>query len=332
MDWTFAPGWTTGKACAILLADADGTTPDESTVLGDVAQDRALATSGKLADRPERRESESRRAKEDGAVTNRPAFFRKSANAGFFGSNVFWLAICLRSDKIPQLQCQKRRFLFMRLVRHLFYELTYRFPSQLNRAWMAHYSYQFTPAQLCFLCSCIEQTRSLPGPIIEAGVSRGFTTIFLNKHLDTLGIERSYLALDTFAGFLQTDVDYEVRKRGKPASFTWKGFNNNRREWFDRSMRLSGVNRVRSIECDVATAQYPDEISFCLLDVDLYLPTKAALARIYPKMAKGGILVVDDCANDGGVFDGAGLAQREFCQENGLTPVVVNGKLGVFYV
>lgn len=43
-------GRTTGKACAALLADAGGRTPDESTVLGDVAQDRAVAASGKLAD------------------------------------------------------------------------------------------------------------------------------------------------------------------------------------------------------------------------------------------------------------------------------------------
>ena len=34
---------TVGKARAVLLADAGGRTPDESTVLGDVAQDCAVA-------------------------------------------------------------------------------------------------------------------------------------------------------------------------------------------------------------------------------------------------------------------------------------------------
>ena len=43
-------GRTTGKACAVLLADAGGRTPHESTVLGDVAQNRAVAASGKLND------------------------------------------------------------------------------------------------------------------------------------------------------------------------------------------------------------------------------------------------------------------------------------------
>ena len=59
-------GLQAGQACAVLLADADGRTPDEGTVLGDVAQDCAVAASGKPVDRPQRRESESRREKEDG--------------------------------------------------------------------------------------------------------------------------------------------------------------------------------------------------------------------------------------------------------------------------
>ena len=41
-------GRTTGKACAVLLADAGGRTPDESTVRGDVAQDRDVIDSDRL--------------------------------------------------------------------------------------------------------------------------------------------------------------------------------------------------------------------------------------------------------------------------------------------
>jgi hypothetical protein len=55
----------TGKACAVLLADTGGREADGSPVLGNVVQDGAVAVSGKLADRPQRRECESRRAKED---------------------------------------------------------------------------------------------------------------------------------------------------------------------------------------------------------------------------------------------------------------------------
>jgi predicted O-methyltransferase YrrM len=195
---------------------------------------------------------------------------------------------------------------------------------------MGHYPYQYSPAQLCFLCSCIERTKHIKGPIIEAGVSRGFTTIFLNKYLDRLNIEKPYLAIDTFCGFMPEDVDYEVRSRAKPSTFTWRGYDNNRRDWYDRSLQLAGVDRVRSIQCNAGTFDYPAGISFCLLDVDLYLSSKSALKRIVPKMAPGSILVVDDCYETENIFDGASQAQREYCSETGLRCSIVHDKLGVF--
>jgi hypothetical protein len=59
-------GRATGEACAVLLDDAGRRTPDESTILGDVAKDCVIAASGKLNGRRQRRQSESRRTKEDG--------------------------------------------------------------------------------------------------------------------------------------------------------------------------------------------------------------------------------------------------------------------------
>ena len=43
-------GRSVGKACAVLLADVGGGTSDANKVRGDVAQDRAVAASGKLND------------------------------------------------------------------------------------------------------------------------------------------------------------------------------------------------------------------------------------------------------------------------------------------
>lgn len=59
-------GRSTGETCAVLLAALGGRTPDASAVRGDVAEDRAVAASSKLADRPQRSESEPRRPKEHG--------------------------------------------------------------------------------------------------------------------------------------------------------------------------------------------------------------------------------------------------------------------------
>jgi len=42
--------WSVGKACAVLPDDAGGRTPHATAVRDDVAQNRAVAASGKLND------------------------------------------------------------------------------------------------------------------------------------------------------------------------------------------------------------------------------------------------------------------------------------------
>lgn len=218
----------------------------------------------------------------------------------------------------------------MQLLQSLFYELTARFPSRLNRSWMAHYPFQFTPSQLCFLIRCLERTKDLAGPIVEVGVSRGATTIFLNKYLDELATDKRYVAIDTFSGFTEKDIAYEVETRRKRRDFTWRGYSNNKQEWFDKTMQLSGISRVQTVRADANTYDFDNEanISFCLLDVDLYLPMKASLMRIIPRMGNGGILVIDDCYQQENIFDGAAQAHREVCETMNLPHAIVHDKLG----
>ncbi len=83
------------------------------------------------------------------------------------------------------------------MIRKIFYELTARFPSHLNRIWMAHYAYMFTPAQLCFLVHCLDETKHLQGPVVEVGCARGQTTLYLNLHLASLESPKPYICIDT---------------------------------------------------------------------------------------------------------------------------------------
>ena len=53
------------------------------------------------------------------------------------------------------------------------------------------------------------------------------------------------------------------------------------------------------------------EISFCLIDVDLMRPVATSLKEIAPRMAAGGIIVVDDCTPNR-KYDGADQADDEF--------------------
>ena len=220
----------------------------------------------------------------------------------------------------------------MKMIRKIFYELTARFPSHLNRIWMAHYLYMFTPAQLCFLVHCLDETKHLQGPVVEVGCARGQTTLYLNLHLASLESPKPYICIDTFQGFTETDIRYEIDVRKKDPTFTWGGFSYNSKRWFDRSMQLNGIGHVRSVQADVNKFDFGciENISFCLLDVDLYLPIASCLEKLPAKMAPGGIMVIDDCWTSP-VFDGALQAYSEFIAKHECRTEIVCGRLGVIY-
>jgi predicted O-methyltransferase YrrM len=193
----------------------------------------------------------------------------------------------------------------------------------------ARYPYFFTPAQLAFLCDCLDETLNLPGCVVEVGCARGSTTIFLNRHLQARGIQKQYYALDTFTGFTRRDVSHEVEARGKSTSLDTH-FTVNDQRWFDRSMQLAGCRNVHSIKCDAVAFDYSSlgPIALALCDVDLYLPTKSALKGTYDHLLPGGLIVCDDCVSSG-PYDGALLAYREIVAESGSAERIVHEKLGV---
>jgi len=204
------------------------------------------------------------------------------------------------------------------------------FRTPLRKYLLPSYELNFTPVQLSFLCQCLEQTKDCAGAIAEVGCARGLTTIFLSRFLDGIGSQKTYFAVDTFHGFVPADVDFEVNSRGKRRGI-YTGFSVNRQEWFDATMRRNNISRVRSIKADVNVFDLTTlgDLSFVLLDVDLYRPMKKSLSELYGQLSPGGIMVVDDCSPKHSKFDGADQAYREFAAEVNQPIEVVHGKLGV---
>ena len=204
------------------------------------------------------------------------------------------------------------------------------FHSPLKRYFFPKYLYNHTPPQLCFLCQCVEETRSVAGSIAEVGCANGLTTVFLNRYMNSQGIEKPYYAIDTFSGFVTEDINFEVENRGKQRHL-FKRFEVNKKKWYDATMRWNNVDRVRSVEADVnkydLTTLGP--LSFALLDVDLYRPIKKSLPELYSILTPGGVIVVDDCDSQHIRWDGADQAYKEFMQERNLPLQIVHGKLGI---
>lgn len=199
-----------------------------------------------------------------------------------------------------------------------------------RRRYRFDYDFGFTPLQLFYICECIARTRELPGPVVEIGCDRGRTTVFLNKYMDAIGLSKSYICIDTFAGFTDEDIAHEVLGRGKQTN--WQMFHKNRKAWFERVIRRNAITRVDVVQADVNShdfAQYHD-VSMCLIDVDLYRPVKSSLEGIYDRMAKGGVVIIDDCRPDY-TFDGAHEAYREFAYHRGLPVEILLDKLGVLW-
>lgn len=216
------------------------------------------------------------------------------------------------------------------IVRRSIREAVYYSP--FRRYFFYRYCYNFAPAQLAYLCECIDRTKEIPGAVLEVGCANGHSTVFLNKHIDFLGVEKPYVALDTFSGFTDRDVDYETGQRRK-RSGAFDGFRMNSVKWFKKTCQDAGIDRVRTIKADICSFAFDaqDRFSFCLLDVDLYLPTKSALEKTYPLMSHGGIIVVDDCRPNRR-FDGAYQAYMEFVATHDLPVQIILQKLGVIEV
>lgn len=214
--------------------------------------------------------------------------------------------------KGPSLAYRTRHLLLRTPIRELF---------------VHQYLYMFTPTQLGFLCDQVTGAASVPGSILEVGCAFGATTVFLNRHIDSLGLDVNYYAIDTFRGFTAEDISYE-RKAGR--DYRYNEFRENSKATFDRTMRRNGVERVTSFRADASTFDYGKLAPFrlALVDVDLYQPVLAVLNSIYDLMSPGGVIVTDDCA-PGGPWGGAYDAYQEFTRAKGIDSVILQDKLGL---
>lgn len=195
------------------------------------------------------------------------------------------------------------------------------------------YPYNIEPIQLAEIVKGIDFTlknNSIKGSLVEIGVARGLTSRFIVEHCLNNGYSNDFYCLDTFSSFTENDIVYEVDKRGKSRS-ELVGFAYNSFEIWKRN--FSKYNFVKPIKCDASSFDFSkiSPISFCFLDVDLYLPTKNVLKNIFPYLNTSAIVIVDDVM-DNNCWDGAYQAFMEFTEENDLSYEIVGNKCGVIRV
>ena len=194
------------------------------------------------------------------------------------------------------------------------------------------YPYNIEPIQLTKLINLLDELEDIEGNFAEIGVARGQTTLFIATHLSEnkyflKNKDFKYYAIDTFSSFLKKDLDFEVDKRGKNLK-ELKGFNYNNFEKWKTIFKI--FEFIKPIKADCSTFDYKSiaPLKLVLIDVDLYLPTKKALEKIFKHLVRGGFILVDDVL-DNKNYDGAYHAYMEFCSENSLSPTIVGNKCGL---
>ncbi|MCR6657469.1 MAG: TylF/MycF family methyltransferase [Opitutus sp.] len=205
------------------------------------------------------------------------------------------------------------------------------FYSPLRHFVLYKYRYAFSPSQLRALLNLVDEALAVPGDLVEVGCYRGYTTTFLNRHLNEVAPGRRYLAIDTFSGFTPESVDVEVKQRGKSAGHrAFAKFTVNSRRVFDATLKLNNITRVAVIEGDICRRDLDPAQRFCfgLIDVDLYAPSRAGLEKVWAQLNPGGVIVVDDC-QPRQIYDGSRQALEEFGKEHGVAFEIVAEKLGV---
>ena len=129
------------------------------------------------------------------------------------------------------------------------------------------------------------QCRHVPGVFYECGVFKGGSAKLLAMVLESS--VKSLHLFDTFAGMPETDPDRDTHNPG---------------DFADTSVEL--VRKFVGHEgcVDIRPGRIPDTfvglegtpIAFAHIDVDIYQSMKDSIEFIYPRLAKGGVIVFDD--------------------------------------
>jgi hypothetical protein len=175
-------------------------------------------------------------------------------------------------------------------------------------------NFAFFPYEAYMLYSIAKSQRELDGDMIEVGVYQGGSA----KLISEVKGDRKLFLLDTFIGLQElSDGDTHFGKKH------WK-----KNEFDDTSLEvvkdyLSSYNNIQIIKGEfskTADSIRDSKFSFVHLDVDLYRSTIECLKFFYPRLVKGGIILVHDYHSDG-----IQKAFKEFLQSNKVQLIELTG-------
>ena len=158
-----------------------------------------------------------------------------------------------------------------------------------------------------------KMSSKIPGCIIECGVFKGASLIRFATFLKLLKSNKKIIAFDTFGKHTTTKISSDHKRRkillshGKEAISEKQLMNILKRKGLEKNIQLIKGDITETVP-NYLKLNPKLKISLLNLDVDFYEPSMSILENFYPKLSKGGILMLDDY----GVWDGETMAVDEY--------------------
>lgn len=162
-------------------------------------------------------------------------------------------------------------------------------------------------------------SKKIEGSVAELGVYKGKFARYINGYFPG----RKFYLFDTFEGFDTKDIASEVNNQYSSGS----------QDFSDTSVEsVLKIMPNRNL-CVVCKGYFPDsangvddKFAFVSIDADLFDPIYSGLKYFYPRLNKGGYIFVHDYSNEN--YKGASEAVIKFCEENGLSYVLIPDSCG----
>jgi hypothetical protein len=171
----------------------------------------------------------------------------------------------------------------------------------------------------------------IAGDVVECGVWKGGSSMMAALALEDAGDTARHLWLfDTFEG-MSEPTGHDVDHAGRPARAEWESARQKGEGWcastldeVRSSLARTGAApaRLHFVVGKVETTiprEMPERIALLRLDTDWYESTKHELLHLWPRLARGGVLIIDDY----GHWAGARRAVDEFFASH-QPPVLLN--------
>lgn len=159
----------------------------------------------------------------------------------------------------------------------------------------------------------------IAGDIVECGVWKGGSMMAAARTLVRLGEKRRLWLYDTFEGMsVPTPQDVSVfdvpADRGYRAPYLSIGLEDVRRALLGTGYDEELLTFVPGKVEETIPGRAPDRIALLRLDTDWYESTRHELVHLFPRLTRGGVLIIDDY----GHWKGARKATDEYLEQNGI--------------